>query len=73
MRSSVIDLTEHRCPMSLLLAKRASLELTVGESIKFMVTELSSIEDMIRYFSSNQWHTQLERTSDCYHLTIIKE
>lgn len=73
MTTSVLDLTKERCPMSLLLAKRASLNITSGHDLKLLVSDKSSVEDMVRYFERHQWRTQLEHTSDCYQLTIIKE
>ncbi|GAM59780.1 hypothetical protein JCM19231_2155 [Vibrio ishigakensis] len=59
--------------MSLLLAKRASLKVTSGQDLKLLVSDKSSVEDMVRYFERHQWRTQLEHASDCYQLTIIKE
>lgn len=73
MTTSVIDLTKERCPMSLLLAKRASLNVTSGQNLKLLVSEKASVDDMVRYFERNQWRTLLEHTSDYYQLTIIKE
>ncbi|WP_231892566.1 MULTISPECIES: sulfurtransferase TusA family protein [unclassified Vibrio] len=71
--SEIIDLTQERCPMSLLLAKRASRALKVSQSLTFIVRDVASVNDMQSYFTCHEMLVEARKASDYYYLTITKE
>ncbi|GAB7218187.1 sulfurtransferase TusA family protein [Vibrio comitans] len=73
MSMKVIDLTDERCPMSLLLAKRASRDLKTSQSLTFLVVELSSVNDMQAYFLRHDMLVDVTKAPHYYYLTITKE
>ncbi|MEZ9877075.1 sulfurtransferase TusA family protein [Vibrio breoganii] len=73
MSMKVIDLTDERCPMSLLLAKRASRDLKPSQTLTFLVMELSSVNDMQAYFLRHDILVDVRKAPHYYYLTITKE
>ncbi|CAM4010968.1 sulfurtransferase TusA family protein [Vibrio neonatus] len=73
MSVEIIDLTEERCPMTLLLAKRASRALLSSQSLTFLVLDLVSINDMQAYFLRHGMQVDVKQATDFYSLTITKE
>ncbi|GAD89034.1 MULTISPECIES: sulfurtransferase TusA family protein [Vibrio] len=72
MSVEIIDLTEERCPMTLLLAKRASRALSTSQSLTFLVLDLVSIKDMKAYFLHHGMLVDVKQGADFYSLTITK-
>ncbi|CAM2771093.1 sulfurtransferase TusA family protein [Vibrio rarus] len=73
MSLETIDLTQERCPMTLLLAKRASSKLSASQALTFVVAEKSSVHDMQAYFLRHNMQVDVRKEPHCYYLTIIKE
>ncbi|GAD78304.1 sulfurtransferase TusA family protein [Vibrio ezurae] len=73
MSVEIIDLTEERCPMTLLLAKRASRVLHISQSLTFLVADLISVNDMKAYFLRQGMLVDVKQYAEIYHVTIIKE
>ncbi len=73
METRRLDLSQHRCPMSLLLAKRTSKSLTKNEMLQIKVVDKASLSDMMSYFEQHLFDIQLEHADTCSLLTIIKK
>lgn len=53
METQSFDLREQRCPMALLLAKRACDTLNKGDELSFIISDDTSLRDIHRYFEHN--------------------
>ncbi|MDD1792589.1 sulfurtransferase TusA family protein [Enterovibrio makurazakiensis] len=53
MEIQSLDLREHRCPMALLMAKRACATLGQGEQIALYVLDSGTVKDIPRYLNGN--------------------
>lgn len=73
METRSLDLSQYRCPMSLLLAKRASKSLAKNEMLRIKVIDKGSLTDMMSYFEQYLFDIQLEHTDICSLLTIKKK
>jgi TusA-related sulfurtransferase len=73
MQRETVDLTKERCPMSLLLAKRASAKLNSSQSLRILVSDHSSLSDMQAYFQRQKIDVQVRLEADHYQLIITKE
>ncbi|ACB55677.1 sulfurtransferase TusA family protein [Aliivibrio fischeri] len=73
METQSLDLTQHRCPMSLLLAKRASQALVTNEILQIKVVDKASLADMIAYFERQLFEVRLEHADAYSFLTVIKK
>ncbi len=73
METRSVDLSQHRCPMSLLLAKRESQCLEVNEKLVIKVVDKGSLTDMMTYFQQNSFHIHVEHTEMCTLLTVTKK
>ncbi len=51
MTPNILDLRQERCPMALLLAKRHSVKLEVGQSLIIYVSDNSSMKDIVTFLS----------------------
>ncbi|NAX34724.1 sulfurtransferase TusA family protein, partial [Vibrio sp. V29_P1S30P107] len=50
MEPKILDLRQHRCPMTLLLAKRHTLTLDYGKpSLTILIRDASSVRDIQSY------------------------
>ncbi|MBB1313896.1 MULTISPECIES: sulfurtransferase TusA family protein [Aliivibrio] len=72
METQYLDLSKHRCPMSLLLAKRASHRLIDSEKLIIKVVDKVSLQDMMTYFQQSSFHTHLEQAEPCSFLTVTR-
>ncbi len=61
MTIQILDLKSERCPMALLLAKRATSHLLVNQCLEIHLTDKASLQDITRYL--NQHHYSV--TTDC--------
>ncbi len=59
--------------MALLKAKRSAASLKVKETLLIQVHDKSSIQDMVRYFSSTLFSVQLEENESVSTLTVVRE
>lgn len=73
MLMETVDLTKERCPMSLLVAKRATARLKPLQTLSILVSDRSSLEDMQAYFSGQKMDVQITVESKYYQLIITKE
>ncbi|PKF50620.1 sulfurtransferase TusA family protein [Enterovibrio nigricans] len=65
MEIQSLDLREQRCPMALLLAKRACASLEQGQRIALYVTDAGALRDIPRYLLQHGYlveHQELEGT-----------
>lgn len=53
MEIQSLDLREQRCPMALLLAKRACASLKQGQQIALYITDSGALKDIPRYLENN--------------------
>lgn len=70
MERQLLDLRQHRCPMALLLAKRHSAELSQGSQLVIMISDPSSMRDIVRYLQSRSFIVETNMEQDCYLLQI---
>lgn len=49
----MLNLTAERCPMALLLAKRAANDLEPGEQMVILITDTGARQDIPRYLSTH--------------------
>ncbi|WP_261601916.1 sulfurtransferase TusA family protein [Photobacterium sp. TY1-4] len=65
-----LDLTAERCPMALLLAKRATKALRYGQRMKIHLSDTGARQDIPRYLL-NHGFTLEELVADAQSLVII--
>ena len=53
MEIQSLDLREQRCPMALLMAKRACSSLKQGQRIALYITDRGALKDIPRYLEKN--------------------
>ncbi|AJR07693.1 putative SirA family protein [Photobacterium gaetbulicola Gung47] len=53
MERALLNLTTERCPMALLMAKRAVHALDVGDTLEIHVTDTGARQDIPRYLSNH--------------------
>lgn len=73
METRSVDLSQYRCPMSLLLAKRASKPLVKDEQLQFKIVDKTSLADMMAYFEQHSFDIHLEQTDSCSLLTVTRK
>ncbi|MEZ9174946.1 sulfurtransferase TusA family protein [Vibrio kanaloae] len=73
MTPNILDLRQERCPMALLLAKRHSVKLEVGQSLSIYVSDNSSMKDIVRFLSQNTYVVITEACSSYHHLLVTKK
>ncbi|PMH93219.1 oxidoreductase, partial [Vibrio splendidus] len=67
MTPNILDLRQERCPMALLLAKRHSVKLEVGQSLSIYVSDNSSMKDIVTFLSKQAYDVITEVCSNYYH------
>ena len=73
MKTRSVDLSQHRCPMSLLLAKRESHSLGKDEQLQLKVVDKTSLTDIMKYFEQHSFDIHLEQTDSCSFLTVTRK
>ncbi|PTP71108.1 sulfurtransferase TusA family protein [Vibrio splendidus] len=73
MTPNILDLRQERCPMALLLAKRHSVKLEVGQSLSIYVSDNSSMKDIVTFLSKQAYDVITEVCSNYYHLLATKK
>ena len=73
METRSVDLSQHRCPMSLLLAKRESHSLGKDEQLQLKVVDKTSLADIMKYFEQHSFDIHLEQTDSCSFLTVTRK
>ncbi|MGD8108870.1 sulfurtransferase TusA family protein [Vibrio sp. TRT 21S02] len=72
MKPNILDLREERCPMALLLAKRHTKLLALGEVMQIWVVETHSMKDIKRYLRKYGYTVACEAQDDYYCLQVTK-
>ena len=73
MTPNILDLRQERCPMALLLAKRHSVKLEVGQSLSIYVSDNSSMKDIVTFLSKQAYVVMTEVCSNYHHHLITKK
>ncbi|MBE3668254.1 oxidoreductase [Vibrio navarrensis] len=73
MEPTQLDLRAHRCPMALLLAKRHSAELVKGSQSVILISDQSSLQDIVRYLQAQHFEIETQVKPDFYLLRIFKK
>ena len=73
MTPNILDLRQERCPMALLLAKRHSVKLEVGQSLSIYVSDNSSMKDIVTFLSKQAYVVMIEVCSNYHHLLVTKK
>ena len=72
MEISSLDLRDHRCPMGLLLAKRACAKLKAHESIQLLIQDQASLDDIYRYLLRTGFIVHREEQGETIILQVQK-
>jgi TusA-related sulfurtransferase len=73
MEPNILDLRQERCPMALLLAKRHTKGLTVGEQTQILVSDSNSMKDITRFLHNHLFSLTCEEMNSYYRMQVIKE
>lgn len=73
MTPNILDLRQERCPMALLLAKRHSVKLEVGQSLSIYVSDNSSMKDIVTFLLKQAYGVIVEVCSNYHHLLVTKK
>ncbi|MFA0056780.1 MULTISPECIES: sulfurtransferase TusA family protein [Vibrio] len=73
MTPNILDLRQERCPMALLLAKRHSVKLEVGQSLSIYVSDHSSMKDIVSFLSKQAYVVVIDACSSYHHLLVTKK
>ncbi|MCX2756839.1 sulfurtransferase TusA family protein [Vibrio sp. Sgm 22] len=73
MTPNILDLRQERCPMALLLAKRHSVKLEVGQTLSIYVSDISSMKDIVTFLSKQTYVVVTEVCSNYHHLLVTKK
>ncbi|WP_407331145.1 sulfurtransferase TusA family protein [Enterovibrio sp. 27052020O] len=73
MEIQSLDLREHRCPMALLMAKRACATLGQGQQIALYVSDSGALKDIPRYLTNNgfDFEQQTVHGATVFHVTKL--
>ncbi|WP_194091240.1 sulfurtransferase TusA family protein [Vibrio hibernica] len=72
MNAEYLDLRLQRCPMALLLAKRAAMQLAIDQSLTILSHDLVSIRDMAGFFSQPPFTVKLNTDANVTTLYVTK-
>ncbi|TXY06607.1 sulfurtransferase TusA family protein [Vibrio mimicus] len=73
MEPIILDLREQRCPMALLLAKRATASLSPCESLTILIADPASQRDIEKYMALQLLDCQRTQKHDHCSLMVSKE
>ncbi len=69
MDQLTLDLTSHRCPLALLLVKRAVRSLNIDQTLCIHITDVGSRHDIFRYLTAQS--LDFDIVSESYSLLIL--
>ncbi|MDD1784148.1 sulfurtransferase TusA family protein [Enterovibrio sp. ZSDZ35] len=72
MEIQSLDLREQRCPMALLLAKRACALLEHGQPIALYVTDAGALRDIPRYLQQHGFVVEHQQSDGTTVLKVTK-
>ncbi|WP_299021754.1 sulfurtransferase TusA family protein [uncultured Photobacterium sp.] len=58
-----LDLTSERCPMALLLAKRATVDLRFGQRLRIHISDAGARQDIPRYLLNHGFNVEEQAVS----------
>lgn len=73
MEPNILDLRQERCPMALLLAKRHTKGLNIGEQIQILVSDSSSMNDITCFLQKHLFQINCEQMDGYYSVQVTKE
>ncbi|MDD9154850.1 sulfurtransferase TusA family protein [Aliivibrio sp. S4TY2] len=73
METRTLDLSQQRCPMSLLLAKRAAQSLDINGKLEIKVVDKTSLADIMKYFELNAFAINVEYEASFVFLTVTRK
>ncbi|MDD9177821.1 MULTISPECIES: sulfurtransferase TusA family protein [Aliivibrio] len=73
METRTLDLSQQRCPMSLLLAKRAAQRLDKNGKLEIKVVDKTSLADIMKYFELNAFAINVEHEASYAFLTVTRK
>ncbi|MFD2180316.1 sulfurtransferase TusA family protein [Veronia pacifica] len=73
MEIQSLDLRDQRCPMSLLMVKRASAMLEKGQKLEIMLSDKAAEADIQRYLLSNAFLVSKSTDAVATVLLVIKQ
>lgn len=72
MEPNILDLRQERCPMALLLAKRHTKNLALGEQVLILVSDSSSFADIRHYLHRQAFELASEEKQGFYRLKVSR-
>lgn len=73
MEPNILDLRQQRCPMALLLAKRHTAQLEVGDSVSILISDSGSLKDIQGYLLKQNYSCNNTDNDGYYLLEVVKE
>lgn len=73
METRTLDLSQQRCPMSLLLAKRAAQSLDKNEQLEIKIVDKTSLADIMKYFELNAFTINVAHEALYAFLTVSRK
>ncbi|KOO02118.1 sulfurtransferase TusA family protein [Vibrio nereis] len=73
MEPNILDLRQERCPLALLLAKRHTNGLKVGEQCDILVCDASSMGDIKKYLQKQMVKFTCEELEGYFCMHVTKE
>lgn len=73
MESNILDLRGQGCPLALLLAKRHTNQLALGEQTQILISDSSSMKDITRYLQQQAYALRCEEAEGYYCMQVTKE
>ncbi|UUM31294.1 sulfurtransferase TusA family protein [Vibrio japonicus] len=73
MEPNILDLRQERCPLALLLAKRHTNGLEIGEEIHILVSDPSSFSDIKKYLQKQMVKLTCEDLDGYFRMHVTKE
>lgn len=70
MEPNILDLRQERCPLTLLLAKRHTNQLKVGEKCCILIRDSSSMSDIQKFLQKQSYEILLEEMDDYFLLYV---
>lgn len=73
MEPNILDLRQYRCPMTLLLTKRHTSLLAIGQTMTILISDSSSVRDVQFYLQQQGFLYHYQPVADYFSLSIVKE
>ncbi|MDA0126938.1 sulfurtransferase TusA family protein [Vibrio sp. MarTm2] len=70
MEPNILDLRQERCPLALLLAKRHTNLLKVGDSCCILIRESSSKSDIQKFLQKQHFDLLIEEMDDHFRIHV---